>query len=238
MKNLLLLIKGDVIRLLKYRILWFSFALSLIWVMILALSQEAEAKALMPLLLVMDTGVMSIILLASSFYYEKQENTIKSLFVSPVLIVQILGSKIISSLLMSIVSIVFVSLTMLIVHGVVINYLLAIVYVVLSTLAHLAIGYIIIFYSVDFASFLIKYMAMVLILMLPTLLVFLGIIDKSTEYFAIISPSYAIQLLIGSLFESQDILKTILSIFVLTIVPAILFPLVVYPKFKAFAIKS
>ncbi len=238
MKKLLLLIKGDIIRLLKYRILWFSFALSLIWVLILALSQEAEAKALMPLLLVMDTGVMSIILLASSFYYEKQENTIKSLFVSPVLIVQILGSKIISSLLMSIASIVFVSLTMLIVHGVVINYLLAIVYVVLSTLAHIAIGYIIIFYSVDFASFLMKYMAMVLILMLPTLLVFLGIIDTSTEYFAIISPSYAIQLLIGSLFESQDILKTILSIFVLTIVPATLFPLVVYPKFKAFAIKS
>lgn len=238
MKKLLILVKGDIIRLFKYKIMWFSLAFSFIWVLILALSQETEAKALMPMLLVMDTGVMAIILLASSFYYEKQENTIKSLFVSPVLLIQILGAKVISSLLMSLTSIFLISLTMLIVHGVVINYLLAIIYVFLSTLAHIAIGYVIVFYSVDFGSFLMKYMAVIMVLMLPTLLVFLGVIDASSEYFAIISPSYAIQYLIGSLFENKDIWKIAIGVCVLTAVPAALFPLVVYPKYKAFAIKG
>ncbi|MFA5421736.1 MAG: hypothetical protein WC344_02925 [Bacilli bacterium] len=238
MKKLLILLRGDIIRLFKYKIMWFSLAFSFMWVLILALSQEIEAKALMPMLMVMDTGVMAIILLASSFYYEKQENTIKSLFVSPVLLVQILGAKIIASLLMSIASILLISLTMLIVHGVVINYLLAIMYVFLSTLAHIAIGYVIVFYSADFASFLMKYMAVVLVLMLPTLLVFLGLIDASSEYFAIISPSYAIQYLIGSLFEKKDIWKIVIGVCVLTAVPAALFPFVVYPKYKAYAIKG
>lgn len=238
MKNILTLIKGEVIRLFKYKIMWFALALSLIWVLILSLSPETEAKALMPYLLVMDTGLMSIILLSSSFYYEKQENTIKSVFVAPVLVLQILGAKIISSLLMSVASILLVGLTMLLVHGVVINYLLAIIYVVLSTVAHIAIGYIIVFYSIDFASFLMKYMGVVLILMLPTLLVLLQVIDASSEYLAMLSPSYAIQYLIGSLFESKDLGKIFICVADLIIIPALLFPFVVYPKFKEYAVKG
>jgi len=238
MKNLFFLLKNEILRLFKYKILFFSLALSLIWVLILSISLEAEAKALMPLLLVMDTGLMSIILLASSFYYEKQENTIKSLFVSPISVIQILGAKIISSLFMSFSSIILISLTMFLAHGVVINYLLAIVYVILSTLAHIAIGYVIVFYSVDFVSFLMKYMVIALLLMIPTLLVILHIIDVADEYYALLSPSYAIQYLINSLFVNPEMEKVIFSISVLTIVSAVLFPTVVYPKFKAYAIQS
>ena len=238
MKNLFILFKGELFRLLKYKILWFGLGLSLIWILVLSLSAQAEAKALMPYLLVMDTGMMAIILLSSSFYYEKQENTIKSIFVSPVLVGQILVVKILSSLVMSVGSIILVGLTMLIVHGVLINYLLAIIYVILSTLAHVAIGYIIVFYSIDFTSFLMKYMGVVLILMLPTLLVLLNLVGSFGEYFALLSPSYAIQFLIGSLFEKTDIWKMVISICALVTISAVLYPLVVYPKFKAFAIRG
>jgi hypothetical protein len=238
MKNLFILFKGELFRLLKYKILWFGLGLSLIWILVLSLSAQAEAKALMPYLLVMDTGMMAIILLSSSFYYEKQENTIKSIFVSPVLVGQILVVKILSSLVMSVGSIILVGLTMLIVHGVLINYLLAIIYVILSTLAHVAIGYIIVFYSIDFTSFLMKYMGVVLILMLPTLLVLLNLVGSFGEYFALLSPSYAIQFLIGSLFEKTDIWKIVISVCTLVTISAVLYPLVVYPKFKAFAIRG
>lgn len=238
MKNLFLLFKGELFRLLKYKIMWFGIGLSLIWILILSLSAQTEAKALMPYLLVMDTGMMAIILLSSSFYYEKQENTIKSVFVSPILVGQILFAKILSSLVMSVGSIILVGLTMLIVHGVFINYALAIIYVILSTLAHIAIGYIIVFYSIDFTSFLIKYMGVVLLLMLPTLLVMLNLVNSLGEYFALLSPSYAVQFLIGSLFEKADIWKMVISICALVTISAVLYPLVVYPKFKAFAIRG
>lgn len=238
MKKLFVLIKGDIVRLFKYKIMWFGFGLSLIWVLVLSLSAKAEATALMPFLLVMDTGMMAIVLLASSFFYEKQENTVKSLFVAPVFVGHVLISKIVSSLAMSAVSIVLVSLTMLFVHGVVINYALAILYVVLSTLAHVAIGYIIVFSSRDFTSFLMKCMGVIILLMLPTLLFFLGVIDDSAEYLAILSPSYAIQFLMDSLFMAKEIGKVLTGIAILAVVPAILFPLVVYPKFKSYATRG
>ncbi|MFA5235493.1 MAG: ABC transporter permease [Bacilli bacterium] len=238
MKNWLLLLKGEVVRLFKYKIMWFGITLSLIWVLILSLSAETEAKALMPFLLVMDTGMMSIILLASSFYYEKQENTIKSLFVAPVSITQLLSAKIVASLLSGIISMALVGVAMALVHGVFINYGLALIYVILSTVAHVALGYIIVFYSVDFMSFLMKYMGLAVLLMVPVLLVLLGIIDDGNMYLAFLSPSFAAQYLIESVFVAKDGWFIALGIAVLAAFPSVLYPLVVYPKFKAYAIRG
>jgi ABC-type Na+ efflux pump permease subunit len=238
MKSWFVLLKGEISRLFKYKIMWFGIGVSLIWVLVLSLSAEAEAKALMPFLLVMDTGMMSIILLASSFYYEKQENTIKSLFVAPISITQLLSAKIVASLLSGIISMALVGLAMLIIHGVVINYALALLYVILSTLAHVALGYIIVFYSVDFMSFLMKYMGIAVLLMIPVLLVMLDVINDDTLFLAFLSPSFAAQYLIESVFVSKDGWLIGLGIGVLVAVPALLYPLVVYPKFKAYAIRG
>ncbi len=238
MKSFLILLKGEVVRLFKYKIMWFGIAVSLLWVLVLVLSEQAEAEALMPFLLVMDTGLMSIILLASSFYYEKQEGTIKTLFVAPVSIVQILGAKIVAGLLSGIISMALIGLGMLIIHGVVINYALALLYAVLSTLAHVALGYILVFYSVDFMSFLMKYMGLTILLMVPVLLVITNIIPANLEFLAILSPSYAAKFLIESLFIAKDWWLILMSVAVLVALPAILYPLVVYRQFQAYAVKG
>jgi hypothetical protein len=78
MKNWFVLLLGELIRLWKYKILLFGVLVSLIWVLIVSLVSKTEALSLMPMLLVLDTGMMVIILLASSYYYEKQEGTIKT----------------------------------------------------------------------------------------------------------------------------------------------------------------
>ena len=66
MNNLLNLIKGELVRLYKYKILVIGIAVSFIWVIIIALSDAATAKELVPLLIFMDAAMMSIILHASS----------------------------------------------------------------------------------------------------------------------------------------------------------------------------
>lgn len=238
MKTILRLLKGEIVRLFKYKILWFGIALSLIWVVILTLSQAAEAKALMPFLLVMDSGMMSIILLASGFYYEKQESTIKSIFVAPVSLSQLLIAKVLATLLSSIITMVLVGLGMAIVHGVIINYGLALLFIILSTLTHVAIGYVIVFYSRDFMSFLMKYMVVVIVLIVPVLLVTIDVIPQESEIFALISPSYAVKFLMDSIFFEKEIWTTLFGCLVLVAFPAILYPLVVYPKFKQYAIKG
>jgi ABC-type transport system involved in multi-copper enzyme maturation permease subunit len=238
MKSWWTLFKGEVIRLFKYKIMWFGIALSIIWVIVLALSAEADAKALMPFLLIIDTGMMSILLLASSFYFEKQEGTIKTMFVAPVSLTQILSAKVVATLLSGVISMVLVGLAMFIIHGVVINYALAILFVMLSTLAHVSIGYIIVLYSIDFMSFMMKYMGVAIALMIPVLLVVIDVIPASSEALAFISPSYAAQYLIDSLFVAKDGWLIALGVGVLIVIPSLLLPLVVYPRFKQFAIRG
>jgi len=238
MKSFFILLKGEIVRLFKYKILWFGMAVSLIWVLVLVLSEKDEAKALMPFLLVMDTGLMSIILLASSFYYEKQEGSIKTLFVAPISLVQLLSAKIVAGLLSGVISMVLIGLGMLIVHGVVINYALAFLYVILSTLAHVSIGYILVFYSPDFMSFLMKYMGVVIALMVPLLLVMLDIIPANLEFLALLSPTYGSKFLIESVFVAKDWWNVLVAIGVQIAIPALLYPLVIYPKFKQYAVKG
>jgi fluoroquinolone transport system permease protein len=238
MNNLLRLLLGEIRRLLKYKILLFGLIFTFIWIVVIAFANKDEAVALMPFLLVVDTGVMAIVLLAASFYYEKQEGTIKTLMVAPVSTFQILLAKIIASLLSGLITIVLVSITMITFHGVIINYALALLYVFLSTLVHVAIGYIIIFRSRDFLSLMIKYFILVLLLMTPVLLVALDIIPIHLEFIAFLSPTYAVQFLVNSLFVNKDWWKILIATIYLLILISSLYPLVVYRQFKKYAVKG
>ncbi len=238
MNKLWIVFKGEVIRLFKYKILLFGSLVSIIWVIILALSQEEEAVSLLPFLLVLDTGMMSIILMASSFYYEKQEGTIKTLLVSPVSVAQILLAKMMASLISALISMTLIGLTMLIVHGTVINYALAFAYVSVTTLAHVGIGYLLIFKSKDFMSLLMRYMVLALVFMAPSLLIALDLIPDSLQFLAFLSPSYAGQFLVDSLFIQQPLWEILLALLVLSALSAILYPLFVYRQFKDYAVKG
>ncbi len=238
MRNLWIVFKGEAIRLFKYKILLFGSLVSILWVIILALSSQAEAESLLPFLLVVDTGMMSIILMASSFFYEKQEGTIKTLLVAPVSIAQILLAKMVASLISSLISMILIGLTMLIAHGVFINYALAFVYIALTTLAHIAIGYLMIFKSKDFMDFMMKYIVVVLVFMVPSLLIALDLIPDSLIFLAFISPSYSGQYLIDSLFVSMDGWNVLAALGYLCGLSGILYPLVVYPQFKSYAVKG
>ncbi len=238
MRNLWIVFKGEVIRLFKYKILLFGSLVSFIWVIILALSQKDEAVGLLPFLLVLDTGMMSIILMASSFYYEKQEGTIKTLLVAPVTVAQILMAKMIASLISSIVSMTLIGLTMLIVHGTILNYVLAFLYVCITTLAHVAIGYLLILKSKDFMGLLMKYMVLALVFMTPSLLIALDLIPESLRFLAFLSPSYAGQFLVDSLFVQQPLWEVFVALLVLVALSAILYPIFVYRQFKDYAVKG
>lgn len=238
MRNFWIVFKGEAIRLFKYKILVFGSLVSLLWVLILALSKETEAVALLPFLIVVDTGMMSIILMASSFYYEKQEGTIKTLLVAPVSVVQILLAKMVASLISSVISMILIGLTMLVVHGVWINYALALLYVSVTTLAHIAIGYLLIFKSRDFMGFMMKYMVVVLAFMIPSLLVALDLIPSTWRFLAFLSPSYAGQFLVDSLFVDVSLWKILAAFSWLIALSGVLYPVFVYPQFKDYAVKG
>ena len=70
MNKLWWLIQGELVRLVKYKIIYFGVAVSLIWILVIAFQDANQARQMLPLLVVTDAGMMSVILLGTSFYYE------------------------------------------------------------------------------------------------------------------------------------------------------------------------
>ena len=238
MSNLWKLFKGEIYRLAKYKILFFGVLVSAIWVLVIALVSKAEAESFIPFLIVMDDGLMAIVLLGSMFYYEKQEGIAKSLLVTPITVNQVLIAKVAASIFSGLISVVFIFLAALVFHGLVINILLAIIYMVLAVIAHTAIGYLIILGSRDFMGMLVKYMGVVLLLIAPTILVALNIIPANLSFLAILSPSYASQLLIESIFQATDLWKILLAVGWLLAIGGLLYPFVITKQYQRYALEG
>lgn len=238
MSSLLHLVKGEIIRLFKYKIIFFGILVSLIWLLVIGFQTPEQAQSIIPLLIVTDSGLMAIILIGASFYFEKQENTVKSLLVSPVSLVQVLIAKVISAIFTAFISLIIVVGFAIVFHGLEVQILKLLLYILAVVISHTAIGYILILRSKDFMSMLVKYAGLMLLFYTPTLLLALEIIGNDLEIFALISPSYSGEFLIKSSFVELDVLKQIVAFGYLMVLGLGIYFGYVYKKFKKVAIEG
>ncbi len=236
MNKLAHLLKGELIRLWKYKILFFGILVSLIWVVIIYFTDEQTAVSLAPSLVLMDAGLMSIILLGSSFFLEKQEGTLHAILVSPVPLYYVLIAKIFSAIIMGFVSLMIVVGSILIFYGGVIAIIPMILYMIIVILAHTAIGFVLAFHAKDFMQMLVRYMGLALLFISPILFMGLELIPSNLEFLMYLSPSYAGQTLFRSTINDIDTWRMIISIFVLIVIPTVLYPVFVYKQFCKVAI--
>ena len=237
MKKFFALIKGEVIRLWRYQITLFGLIVSAIWIILLAVVSKEEANALLPQLIVLDAGLMAIILLGASYFYEKQEGTMKAILVSPTSPAVLLSAKIIGTIMGNLLSVFLMWLTMLVVHQSVFPIFTALGLVIIITLTHLSIGYVLIYWSKDFMDLLLKYTFVVLILLVPTILVSLNILTDGLENLAYLSPTYSGQILISQLWQAPT--ESIGFAWMLIILyPLGLFPFYILPQFRKEAIRA
>jgi fluoroquinolone transport system permease protein len=238
MKNIIRLLNGEIKRLLKYKILFVSLFVSVIWVLIIAFSEKEEILGFIPVMIGADAGMMSIIYLAASFYLEKQEGTLKSLFVLPVRGEMVLIAKIIASALMALLSALFVVITMIFVHKYEINIALLFIYILIIVFNHTAIGYLITLNCRDFGQMIGMYAAYAIVLYLPTILFSLGIIPEKYNPLLMLSPSHSAQVLLNSVFFEAETWEILIAIPYQLLLGGFLYTTYVNKKFKAFAIEG
>lgn len=238
MNNLLKLIKGELLKLYKYKIITIGIIVSILWIIIISLPERSSIERFIPNLIYMDAGLMSIILLGASFFLEKQEGSIKSLLVAPVNFIDILLSKILGAIFLTLISAFLVVSTSVIIHQISINYFLLFIYIILIVISHVAIGFVIILFSKDFGSMIGLYAVFMFLSFLPSILLTINVISKEYEYILLISPSHAGQLLLNSTFWHEDIMKVIVSIIYLLCISVILYSTIVYKRFKRYAIEG
>jgi hypothetical protein len=110
--------------------------------------------------------------------------------------------------------------------------------VLVVVISHTGLGYIVILKSPDFLAMLVKLSGLILIFYLPTLLVILKIIPENLEIFALLSPTYSGELLIKSTMNQTDLLTKLLALGYLSVLGIGIYWLIVYPKFKQYAIQG
>ena len=232
MSNVFKLFVGELKRLVKYKILIVGLFVSIIWALIISSSDGDELMTLLPLLIGVDSTMMSIILLAAGYFLEKQEGSVKSLLVAPVNCGEILMAKVMAAVFSGLLSGVIVALTAQIKHGIKINLLLLIVYLVIIIVAHTAIGYVLSLYAKDFGTLLAYTLIFAFLSYIPSLLFMTDIIPAYAEKVMLVLPTHAAMMLLNSLTVKVDTLIVLLSVIYQAVLGLTLYFTVVYKKFK------
>jgi len=238
MERFLHLVKGELVRLVKYKIIFFGILVSLIWVLIIYFTDEQTAISLAPSLVLMDAGLMSIILLGSGYFLEKQEGTLHAMLVSPMKLSWILAAKVISAIVVAMISFLIVVGSVLIIYGNVLHFLPMLLYMIIVVLAHTSIGYWMALHANDFMQMLVRYMGLAILLISPILFMSLGMVPSWLEFIVYFSPSYAGQTLFESTFKDVETWRLLLSLGILVLLPAIVYPVFVYKRFCRVAIEG
>ncbi|MDD3112790.1 MAG: ABC transporter permease [Candidatus Izemoplasmatales bacterium] len=232
------LLLGELHRLLKYKILIFSIAVSLIWVVIIALTDENTAKTFVPYLVLMDAGLMSILLLSASFFFEKQEGSMQGIMVTPISLKVILLAKVISMILVALISFVLVVGSALIFH----DFPIAVGELFLSTLlvvtSHTAIGYVLTLYSRDFMQTLTRVMLIMFLYLVPLILIPLEIVTEKWDFIFFIIPTYSSQVLFQGTIGSVPIWKSLVASGYLLLIPALLYPFIIFKRYEVVAMEG
>ncbi len=239
MSAILGLIKGELKRLVLYKIIPVSLAVSVLWVILFLFLSKEDAAYIAPLLLFVDVTMMTILLIGASHHLEKQEGTIKSMMVMPVSLGQILLAKFVGSMVLGIESLIVISVALYFIHGLTFNYAWMLLFVLIAGAAHGAIGFFLAHNSKDFGSMIGWVMIFLFIFAIPSVLFTFGIIDVQYEWVMMFSPTHAASNLINSTFAGIfEWGKVIFACIYLTVLAALLLKLAVYPMFKKNAIRG
>ncbi|TVP95917.1 MAG: hypothetical protein EA374_02775 [Acholeplasmatales bacterium] len=239
MHNFLKLFKGEMVRLVKYNILQVSFAVTVLWLLVIFLIGKEQAPVFVPLFIFMDAAVMTIMLIGAGLFYEKQENTIKTLMITPSGYAAILSSKLLAAVYLALQSTVIISVFAYFLFDVAVRFVALYGFIIIITLAHASIGYVFAARAKDFNG-LIAMVGMYMVLFaFPSIFFALGALPETFDYLLFISPTHASLRLVNYGFaESVPLWQLGLGFLYLVVLTVVLMVFMVAPKYAETAIRE
>ena len=243
MKNnlLLILIKGELQRLTKYNVTTISFVVALMWFLILYFINDAGLlNSLLPMVLVIDATMMSIMFIGAIMFFEKSESTLSTMMVTPVSSQDFVLSKAIANTIHTVISSMLVVIVFFFVREVEIQWLLLILALIVSVFFHSLLGFFFSFHSKDFTGMLVGVISYAFLVMVPSLLNNFDVAFKGEtwEYILLILPTQATIKLIEVGFGAPIEAKFFISLAFLVIIGTLGYFFYVLPKFKTYAVKQ
>lgn len=211
MTQLKTMLKWDVILQSRYKIIHLSILSVIIYYMSLVAVPSINTIEFKTLYLVMDPTLIGIMFVGALVLFEKTENTLQALIVTPMETRTYFFSKIISLTVLSLVSgFLFVFLA----HGIQFHYLYMIAGIVLTSIFLILLGFLMVARCKSINEYLGLMILAFLLLFVPPLLDISGIYEHVVFY---LWPSQAAFLLFDGVFGTVSFFDTAYSIIYLTI---------------------
>ena len=239
MKTLKAIVKGEFQRLLKYNIIQVSFGVSVLWLLILFLIGEENVGMFLPLVVFMDLTMMSVLLMGVSLFYERQENTLKTLMVTTAPVWGIALSKVIASIYLAFQSVVVVVGVSYFIFDIGFRFIPLLVFVLVIALAHGIFGFVLSLFSKDFNGLLALIVAYMIVFAFPSIFYAVDLIPASIEPLLLISPTHVAFLMIDYGFgEAVPLIDLILGSAYLVAASALLWKYIVIPLYPVKGVKE
>jgi len=240
MNRLWLLVKGELLRLHKYNVTSISVGVAIIWGVLIYFLGGDLIPTLLPMVILIDATMMSLMYVGAIMYFEKSESTISTLLVTPVTKDELLLAKIISNTLHNLFSSGLIIIAFAFLSDIVINYFLIVLAILVATAVHTIIGICLSYTTKDFSRLLMRVITFAFILMLPTILYSFEILEGTFwEVVNLINPVNGALELIAVSFEGADLTwKFWASLGYLIIGGYLLYTLYAKPKFQEYAVRE
>ncbi|MDA3931144.1 MAG: hypothetical protein PF513_00250 [Tenericutes bacterium] len=240
MKNnrLIYLIKGELIRLHKYKVTTISIFIAIIWSVLLFFVEGDIFNSLLPVLILVDATTMSFMYIGSVMFFEKKESTMSSMLVTPSKDSELILAKILSNTIHNFLSTALIITVFVILKDVQISYLLIAIAVILVTLYHTSIGLLLSYYQKDFTTMLMSVMLISFALLIPTVLFMLNVLTGDIwEYILLINPIQSANIIITQSFKPITLdWKYYFSLGYLIISGLLIYRFLVLRNFKNYAV--
>lgn len=239
--KLLFLVKGELKRLVKYKVTTITFVVTFIWFLMLYFIDDINLlSSMLPFIILIDATMMSILYIGAMMFFEKSESTISTMLVTPVSNQDLILAKVIANTLQMLVSSMLIVIVFFIIKQVEVNWVLVIISILLSVSFHSLLGFVFSFHSKDFTSMLVGVSLYSFVFLIPPILNSFDIFFKGEvwEYILLILPSQAAIKLIEVGFGATIGIKYYLSLVIIIMGGIVLFRYYVLPKFKDYAVKQ
>ena len=238
MNRFLKLLKGDQSRMKRYGITYASLAASVLWIVMIQLLNVDSIDTYFPLFIFIDATMMSFLLVGVAMMFEKQESALKTMLVTPISKHHYLASKIATTVISSLISLVLLGAYGILFKCLSINYLGITGGVVLATIVFSCIGILFTYRSKDFTILLMWLMAFFFVLALPTILQMFHIITVDWfKYVQYINPTYAVLTVLNASVTAVDKTDLVICLCYLFLLAVVLYYFV-SRKFDQYSMKE
>lgn len=183
-------------RMFKYKIMQISLLLALMWCVLLYFIGAEGAVAFLPLFLFVDASVMSMMMMGAILFYERQENTLKPLLVTPIGVSQVIMVRIVVGIIIALQSTLILGLFARFVLGVELMLLWWVLVVIIIAFTHGVLGFLVSLNVKDFNGLLASIVVYMFVFGFPSIFFALGMLSPVWENLLLFSPTHGAFLMI------------------------------------------